>query len=290
MTEQIVYTLLGIGAGGALVWFWVRRRDDALSGHDHMIALQRLIAEQMDRISQQMDRRLQENIRAMNESKDFLAHRVSAAEKSVRSVSASLGKLSQATDALHKTNQEIISFQQLLRSPKIRGSFGEVMLGNLLAEMLPQDRYELQYGFRSTGEITDAIIRLQDGHIVAVDAKFPLANYQAFVDNQDQERKEQLRRVFLRDVKKHVSDIAKKYISAEEQTLDFAFMYIPIESVYYEAIMHDAEREGLWEFSLKHHVMPVSPNSLYAYLQTVLMGLRGMKIEQQAREILEHLG
>lgn len=290
MTEQIMYILLGIVAGAGAGWFLLRRppKDDGSAGQ--VAVLQQAIAQHMDRVSQQMDRRLVENVRAMNESKEFLANRVSAAERSVRSVSAGLGKLNQATDALHKASQEIMSFQQLLRSPKVRGSFGEVLLGSLLADMLPHDRYELQYGFRASGEIADAVVRLQDGHIVAVDAKFPLANYQLFAEAQDEGQKEQLRRVFLRDVKKHISDIAKKYISPKEQTLDFAFMYIPIETVYYEVIMRDVNGEGLWEFSLKNHVIPVSPNSLYAYLQTILMGLRGMKIEQQAREILQHLG
>ncbi len=178
----------------------------------------------------------------------------------------------------------------MLKSPKVRGSFGEVLLGNLLNEVLPQDRFDLQYLFRSTGEIADSIIRLQDGYIVAVDAKFPLAGYEVYMNEKEIEQKAALRKVFMRDIKKHVTDISKKYISPHEQTLDYAFMYIPVEGVYYETMVHSAEGDSLWEFCLAAHVIPVSPNSFLAYLQTVLVGLRGMKIEQQAKEILVHLG
>lgn len=288
MTHEIIIGIVAFGAGALVLWLLLRRGGGA--GDAHVSRLAQMFAERLDRMSEQMDRRLRENVRAMNESKDFLANRVSAAENTVRSVSTGLGKLNQATDALRKASQEIMSFQQLLRSPKIRGGFGEVLLGNLLADMLPHDRFELQYTFRSTGEVADAVIHLQDGHIVAVDAKFPLANFQPFAEEQDPGRQDQLRRVFLRDVKKHIADIAKKYISPQERTLDFAFMYIPVESVYYETILRDADGERLWEHSLQHHVIPTSPNSFYAYLQTVLIGLRGLKIEEQAREILTHLG
>ncbi len=302
MTEQILFLLLGLVGGAVVVWFWLQRaKNPPIDIQTHIITLHKVMGEHLDRISQHVDRRLQENVQAVNESKNFLANRVSAAEQSVRSVTAGLSKLYQATTALQKTSDEIASFQQMLKSPKVRGSFGEVLLNNLLGEVLPRGRFELQYTFASSGEIADAMIRLQDGHIVAIDAKFPLANYEAFMNERDDARRSALRKAFIRDVKKHISDIAHKYISPQEQTLDYAFMYIPIEGVYYETMVHPDPAEsrqggtagqapGLWEFCLQQHVIPVSPNSFLAYLQTVLVGLRGMKIEQQAREILQHLG
>ncbi|MEX1112581.1 MAG: DNA recombination protein RmuC [Candidatus Andersenbacteria bacterium] len=291
MTEQVLLIIIGAAFGAAIIWLLVGRRShQGDNTNDQLAVMQRLMAEQLDRMGQQVDRRLQENVLATNESKDFLANRVSAAERSVRSVSAGLGKLAEATTTLQKTSDEIASFQTMLKSPKIRGSFGEVLLGNLMAEVLPLDRFEQQYTMRSSGDIADAIIRLQDGYIVAVDAKFPLANYEAFVHEQEEDRKIRLRKEWLRDVKKHIKDISSKYISSQEQTLDYAFMYIPIEGVYYETMVKDADGGSLWEFCLAQHVIPVSPNSFLAYLQTVLVGLRGMKIEQQAREILQHLG
>jgi len=294
MSEQIVFLLAGIGAGLAAAWVLYRYTSKKPHGEDnvrdHILSLQQSMTEHLELVSRRMDRRLQENVQAMNESKNFLANRVSAAERSVREVSSGLGKLEQATSMLQKTSDEISSFQKMLRNPKIRGSFGEVLLGNLMGEVLPRDRFELQHAFGSSGEIADAVIRLQDGHIVAIDAKFPLANYEAMIHQQDDQQRQAMRKSFIRDVKKHVADIANKYISPVEKTLDYAFMYVPIEGVYYETIVHDESGDNLWEYCLAHKVIPVSPNSFLAYLQTVLVGLRGMKIEQQAREILQHLG
>ena len=283
---DIQSVLLVIGAmllGGGMMWFLNRKK----TGLDPM---QAQMMEQLSRIQEQIDRRLVEQVRATNESKDFMASRLSSAEQTVRSVSAGLGKLEQATATLQKTSDEIVSFQHLLKAPKIRGSFGEVLLGNLLAEVLPHDRYELQYAFADTREIADAMIRLQDGHIVAIDAKFPFANYEAFMKEHDADARASLRKVFIRDVKKHISDISQKYISSHEKTLDYAFMYIPIEGVYYETMVHDEDGSSLWEFCLANKVVPVSPNSFLAYLQTVLVGLRGMKIEQKTQEILQYIG
>lgn len=258
----LLFIFIAVIIGAGVAWF--------------LMQMNKRLMEQMDRMNQQIDRRLSENVRAMAES-----------ERSVRSVSLGLGKLEQATASLQETGNEIVSFQHLLKAPKIRGSFGEVLLGNLLADVLPGDRYELQYAFADTREIADAIIRLQDGHIVAVDAKFPFANYEAFMREKDKDERAILRKVFIRDVKKHISDISQKYISSNEKTLDYAFMYIPIEGVYYETMV---QGDGLWEFCLQNKVVPVSPNSFLAYLQTVLVGLRGMKIEQKTREILQYIG
>jgi len=281
--QTVLIVLLAAGMGAGAVWLMLKKKQ----GIDPM---QAQMLQQMQMMQQQIDSRLAEQVKATNESKDFMAHRLSSAEQTVRSVSMGLGKLEQATATLQKTSNEIVSFQNMLKAPKVRGNFGEVMLGNLLGEVIPSDRYELQYTFSDTREIADAIIRLQDGYIVAIDAKFPLANYQLYVQEQDETLKNALRKTFIRDVKKHISDISQKYISSHEKTLDFAFMYIPIEGVYYETMVSPGPEPDVWAFSLEHKVIPVSPNSFLAYLQTVLVGLRGMKIEQQAREILQYIG
>src|SRR5581483_1782690 len=176
----------------------------------------------------------------------------------------------------------------MLRNPKVRGSFGEVLLGNLLGAVLPSDRFFLQHTLAS-GDIADAMIQLQDGYCVCIDAKFPLANYELYSQESEPGPQKLARSAFVRDVKKHVSDIASKYIAPHDHTLDFAFMYVPLEAVYYETIIRDNDGEDLWDFCIKQRVIPVSPNSLLAYLQTVLVGLKGMKIQQQAQDILRHL-
>jgi DNA recombination protein RmuC len=281
--QTVFIAIIGVVLGAGIVWFITKKQ----SGIDPM---QAQMLEQMQRMQEQIDRRLAEQVLATNESKEFLANRVTSVEQASRSVSMGLGKLEQATASLQKTGNEIVSFQNMLKAPKVRGSFGEVMLGNLLGDVLPSDRYEVQYPFSDTREIADAIIRLQDGYIVAVDAKFPFANYQLYIQEQNEDLKNSLRKTFIRDVKKHISDISQKYISSHEKTLDYAFMYIPIEGVYYETMVRDEDGGSLWEFCLANKVVPVSPNSFLAYLQTVLVGLRGMKIEQKTQEILQYIG
>lgn len=275
-----VLTLAAVVAGGALLaWLIVRWQ----------AAAQRTLQERLDRLTDQLDRRLRDNVAAMNESKAFLADRVSASDRTAREVSLGLGKLENATAALQATTAEISSFQQLLKSPKVRGSFGEVLLNNLLSDMLPHDRYTTQYRLPSTGEIADAIIKLQDGHIVAIDAKFPLANFDRYAHEQDPAIRRKLRQEVSRDIKRHVADINQKYIVPRDRTLDYAFMYIPFEGVYYETIVQDDAADDMWSYCIQHKVVPVSPNSFLAYLQTILIGLRGLKIEQRAKEILQHL-
>lgn len=281
MANELLWVGSGLVIGALAAYVFLSRR--RLGGDG--TALVNMVNERLDRMLEHVDRRLHEHTQAVNESKSFIANRVSATERTVREVSAGLGKLEVATAALHKTNQEIASFQQMLKSPKVRGSFGEVLLGNLLADVLPADRYALQYTFPTTGDTADAIIKLQDGYIVAVDAKFPLANYEAMSHAADDGSRETLRKQFIRDVKKHISDISKKYIMPQAKTMDFAFMYIPLDGVYAEASA-DAD---LWNAFQRERVFPVSPNSFLTYLQTVMIGLRGMKIEQQAKEILATL-
>ncbi|MBI1834068.1 MAG: DNA recombination protein RmuC [Candidatus Andersenbacteria bacterium] len=292
MTEQVISMIaagIGLITSGILVFLLVRTRRGGQTDSS-VLELQKLFSQQLQHMSREVNERLREHTHAVNESKDFLASRVSAAERTVRTVSAGLGKLEQATSQLQKTSEDIVSFQTMLKHPKIRGSFGEVLLANLLSEVLPADRFDLQYILRGSGEIADATIKLQDGYIVAVDAKFPLANYEIYSNEQETDRKARFRKEFIRDVKKHITDISKKYIVPAERTLDYAFMYIPLEGVYYETMIQPSDGESLWEFCLKCHVIPTSPNSFLAYLQTVLVGLRGMKVEQQAREIMQHLG
>jgi DNA recombination protein RmuC len=287
---ETILLILGAFGGAVFIWFLNRRQTNNSHTDQHLATFERHLGERFDRIATQLDHRLRDNVRAMNESKTFLADRVSHTERAVRDVTASLSKLQQATSALKDSTDEITSFQRLLRSPKVRGSFGEVLLNNLLGDVLPRDRYEIQHTLPGSGEICDAAIKLQDGYIVAIDAKFPLANFETFANEDDPVRKKQMRAQLMRDIKKHVTDISRKYISPNDHTLDYAFMYIPMEGVYYETMVRDADGGGLWEFCIKHKVVPVSPNSILAYLHTILVGLRGMKIQEQAKEILVHLG
>jgi DNA recombination protein RmuC len=204
-------------------------------------------------------------------------------------VQGSLGKLGEVTQRVFDIGKDIAGLEQILRSPKVRGGLGESFLEGLLGQMLPREHYELQYAF-STGDRVDAVVRI-GGRLVPVDAKFPLENFRRLLEETDEDKRRQLRRAFGRDVKARVDEIAKRYILPDEGTFDFALMYIPAENVYYEIIVKDAgvEEDSPATYAMGRHVIPVSPNSFYAYLQVIVLGLRGLQIEKDAREIQSRL-
>ncbi len=201
-----------------------------------------------------------------------------------------LGRLSEASRHMEQVGKEIAGLSDLLRAPKLRGGVGELLLGDLLGQMLTPEQFHLNHSFKS-GERVDAIISLQAG-MVPVDSKFPLESFQRLMAAEQETERAKHKREFARAVKKHVDDIARKYIVPDEGTFDFALMYIPAENVYYETIIKDealGDDKGILSHALEKRVIPVSPNSFYAYLQAIALGLRGMQIEQQAKQIMAHL-
>lgn len=209
----------------------------------------------------------------------------------VGAVKGTLGQLGEVTQRVFDVGRDIAGLEQILKSPKVRGGLGETFLENVLAQMLPREHYELQYGF-ATGNQVDAVVRLGD-RLVPVDAKFPLENFRRLIDETDEDKRRQFRRAFVRDVKARVDEIAKKYILPDEGTFDFALMYVPAENVYYEIVVKSddgGEEEAVAEYAMGRRVIPVSPNSFYAYLRVIVLGLRGLRIERDAQEIQARLG
>ncbi len=210
--------------------------------------------------------------------------------RSLAEVRERLVQLSEATVRLEAVGRSVAQVQELLKVPRLRGTLGEVWLEELLRQVFPAGLYQMQFGF-STGERVDAVIQLGD-RLVPIDAKFPLeACQRIFAAEDDQAERE--RRAFRRSLRDRVDEIADKYIRPEEGTFDFALMYVPAENVYYEAVVRGDEptdEESLVAYALDRRVIPVSPNTFYAYLAAILHGLRGLEVEQRAREILAALG
>lgn len=184
--------------------------------------------------------------------------------------------------------RELSRLEDLLRPPQARGAFGEVLLEHLLAQGLPAGSWRTQYGFRS-GARVDAVLLLGKA-LVPVDAKFPLDAFARMtaVGEGDSVRQTH-RRAFVRDARRHVDAIADKYICPDEGTLEFALCYVPSEAVYYEFLREDGTGESVLRYALGRRVFPVSPTTLYAYLLSVGLGLRGLRVEANARRILEAL-
>jgi DNA recombination protein RmuC len=194
-----------------------------------------------------------------------------------------LGKLDGTAAQMLQRANDLARLEQALRPPKARGGFGELLLGKLLADTLPADAYQLQFTFRS-GERVDAVIRAEK--LLPVDAKFPLDNFERLVNSLEEAERALHEKAFARDVKVHVDAIASKYVRPAENTFDFAFMYLPSEAVYYELV--NGRTGNLYAYSLSRRVFPVSPSTFHAFMLVILLGLRGMQIEQHAQEVMAY--
>lgn len=236
------------------------------------------IHERLDRQSESMQKSMQSQL--------------GESSKIVREVTERLTKLDE-------TNRQVVNFadqlkrlQDTLNNPKQRGVLGEYYLETVLKNVLPPKNYKLQYKFKD-GEIVDAAIFIQD-KIVPVDAKFSLENYNRLAELNDGPDHDRIERQFKQDLKNRI-DETSKYIRPAENTMDFAFMFIPAEGIYYDLLVNKVGAAGvssrdLIDYAFKEkHVIIVSPTSFFAYLQTVLQGLRAMQIEEGAKEIRKNI-
>ncbi len=203
-------------------------------------------------------------------------------------LNSQIGELQGTNKQMLQMGTDVRRLQDILSSPKLRGRMGEWSLENLLSQILPKDSYELQYTFKDNTRV-DALVKLAD-FSVPIDAKFPLPSFERLARADTEDEKKKKKKQFINDVIKHIDKIASSYIRPVEGTLDFALMYIPAENVYYETIVKQADdTKDVLQYCLDKKVIPVSPNLLYAYLMTVVMGLHGLQIEKQAAEIRQNL-
>ena len=209
--------------------------------------------------------------------------RLAATTQTTTQIHERLGQMTRATTEMIDRAKDLGRLEQALRPPKARGGFGELLLENLLRDRLPPDAYEVQYTFES-GERVDAVVRA-GGRLLPVDAKFPLDNFERMTAA---EGEEQLlhEKAFARDVKGHIDAIAAKYIRPELGTFDLAFMYLPAEAIHYEVV--SGKTGALLAYAHERRVFPVSATTFTAYLQMIVLGLKGMQIEQRAEEVMRY--
>jgi DNA recombination protein RmuC len=237
-------------------------------------------------LNETVNDRLDKNNEIMRQS---IQKQFSESSKIISEVSSRLTKLDETNKRVVDVADELKLLQNVLQNPKQRGGLGEYYLDTVLGNVLPPGGYQLQYKFKD-GQIVDAIIRLDKNRILPIDSKFSLENYNRFIEEKDKTKKELIAKQFKLDLKNRI-DETSKYIRPNENTLDYAFMFIPSEAIYYDLLVNkvgtaNTSSRDLLEYAFRDKkVIIVSPTTLLAYLQTVVQGLRSLQIEEQAKDI-----
>jgi DNA recombination protein RmuC len=294
MDQIILFIVLGVvifGFGTILVILNQRLRELKNSSTVEMVKtdvteLSRTIA----LLQQSMGDRLERNSVAMQTS---IQKQLGQSAQLVADVTQRLAKLDETNRRVVDVADELKTLQNVLQNPKQRGVFGEYYLESVLDNILPPKNFQMQYKF-DNGDIVDAVVFLEKGQILPIDSKFSLENYNRMVGENDKLKRAQLLASVRNDLKGRI-DETSKYIRPDENTMDFAFMFIPSESLYYDLLIGDvgtgSSARDLIEYAFRDKkVIIVSPTSFMAYLQTVLQGLRSLQIEQQAKEIQVRVG
>lgn len=248
--------------------------------------LSRTIATMQQNVGERLDR-------SHTSAQASVQKQLSESARLVADVTQRLAKLDETNRRVVDVADELKTLQNVLQNPKQRGVFGEFYLQSVLENVLPPGQFALQHKFKD-GEIVDAAIFLQDGQLLPVDSKFSLENYNRMIEATDKTERERLMLKVKADLKGRI-DETSKYIRPAENTMDFAFMFIPSESLYYDLLINNVGSAGssrdLIEYAFREkRVIIVSPTSFMAYLQTVLQGLRSLQIEKQAKEIQIRVG
>lgn len=302
-------TLLFLGLA-AVILLLFRRKELPVENEKTGLLLEQLREENKE--LRQLLREEQKEMRHLLDSKLSETHRANQEQfghtaKIIQGISGQSAKLiSEVTEKLVKldeTNKQVVNFsaqlqnlQDILKNPKQRGVLGEYFLEETLKNVLPPNSYQMQYPFKD-GTIVDAVVFVKD-KIIPIDSKFSLENYEKILVTNDAEQREKLEKQFKQDLKNRIDETAK-YVKPSEGTMEFAFMFIPSEAIYYDLLVNkvgavQVNTRDLIEYAFKDkHVIIVSPTSFLAYLQTVLQGLRAMQIEESAKEIkvnVEKLG
>ena len=280
-----IVLLVSVIVGFAAVIFVLRFRKSGEGDQQALLMLQNQISE----IARVLDQKL-------GESTQMLQRQFGESAKIIRDVTERLTRLDETSKQVVGFADQLKNLQDILQNPKQRGVLGEYYLKTVLENVLPPGNFQMQYEFKD-GTIVDAVVFVKD-KVIPVDSKFSLENYNRILDERDASERERLEKVFRQDLKNRIDETAK-YVKPEEGTMDFAFMFIPSEAIYYDLLVNKVgavkvNTQDLIQYAFKDkHVIIVSPTSFLAYLQTVLQGLRALKIEESAKEIrkrVEELG
>jgi len=270
-----------------LILFFLTRKNTKNNSDD--IGLN-LLLQQINELTRTVDQKLSESHKEVNET---IRHQTNQSQNIIRDITERLTRLDETNKQVMSFTDQLKSLQDILKNPKQRGILGEYYLETLLKNVMPPGSYQMQYPFPD-GTIVDAAVFVKD-KVIPIDSKFSLENYNRISETNDPNEKERLEKVFLNDLKNRIVETSK-YIQPEEGTMDFAFMFIPHEAIYYDLLVNkiggvSEETDSLIQRAAsRYKVIIVSPTSFLAYLQTVLQGLKALQIEESAKDIIKRVG
>ena len=267
----------------------LEKRNAELQGllNQQLGTTQKLLQDQLAGLDSALRQQLSQQSSSLQGQTGILQRHMEGTQATLAQVTEKMGMVAQTTARMAELGRDMEELQRLLKSPKARGQLGELGLETLLSDMLPRDRVVYQYGF-ADGNKVDAMILLDRG-LLPIDAKFPLEDFQRYLDAPQEERA-RARKTLRDNLKKKIDSVAQKYVRPGEGTLSLALMYLPAESLYYECfIARDRDEDDLWAYAYARSVLPMSPGTLAAYIKTVALGLKAAAVEQNARQVLELL-
>jgi len=285
----LILLLVVLAAVGALIYITLKRRPEAKPQDNQSLLL---MQEQLKELRQTLQNFGATVDNKMGDSAKMFQQQFAQSAKIVRDVTERLTKLDETNKQVMNVADQLQGLEDVLKNPKHRGVLGEYYLENVLKNVLPPSNYKMQYEFKN-GDIVDAVVFVKD-KIIPIDSKFSLENYNRILNEKDATQKEYLEKQFKLDLKNRIDETAK-YIRPSESTMDFAFMFIPAEGIYYDLLINQVgavkvNTRDLIEYAFKDkHVIIVSPTSFFAYLQTVMQGLRALQIEESAKEIRKYV-
>jgi DNA recombination protein RmuC len=297
--EILLVILLAVIIAGFLVVIFIMNQKLSGLKNDQATNFLKTDLDNLSKGVAELQRNLSENIndklsRSQTEMTKSIQAQFQQSSKIITEVTNRLTKLDETNKRVVDVADELKTLQNVLQNPKQRGGLGEYYLDTVLGNVLPKGVYELQYKFKD-GEIVDAVIRLDKGRLIPIDSKFSLENYNRLIEEKDKTRRDAIAKQFKQDLKNRI-DETSKYIRPNEDTLDYAFMFIPSEAIYYDLLANNVGASGtnardLIEYAfIDKKVIIVSPTTLLAYLQTVMQGLKSLQIEEQAKDIQKRVG
>lgn len=262
---NLIYLIIAFLIGAGIVWLLTRPR-----GRDETEKVIKDLAEQISALRDRLTDQFMSSSREMHEQ--------------IRSFTQGITEMREALKQVHESVQDVSSFQELFKSPKLRGEWGEASLEHILSQYYPKELYQLQYTF-ANGERVDACFKLPDGRLLSIDAKFPSENFAKMVEATSETEKGFFKKKFVEDVRARIDEVATKYILQQEGTLDFALMYVPAEAIYYEIVNQIGREVDLAGYAWSKRIILTSPNILYLTLRTIEHWFKDTQITKETQII-----